>query len=71
VLSSTANGQLQSQHEHKQQQHDSTGQKENKKQQKQRKMNQFRLLSLKHEFLKISVDLQTAFTVETHLTEGQ
>jgi hypothetical protein len=29
------------------------------------------LLTLKHEFLKISVGLQTEFAVETHLAEGQ
>jgi hypothetical protein len=42
-----------------------------KEQQKQRKMNQARLLKLKHEFLKISLSLQTAFAVETLLAEGQ
>jgi hypothetical protein len=40
--------------------------KANKKQQKQRKMNHFKLLTLK-----VSVNLHTAFAVETHLTEGQ
>jgi hypothetical protein len=45
--------------------------KTNKKQEKQRKMNQFRLLTLKQDFLKVSVSLQTAFAVETHLAEGQ
>jgi hypothetical protein len=45
--------------------------KTDKKQQKQRKMNQFKLLTLKQEFLKISVSLHTAFAVETRLTEGQ
>jgi hypothetical protein len=34
-------------------------------------MNQFRLLTLKHEFLKISVGLKTAFEVETYLVGGQ
>jgi hypothetical protein len=73
VLSSTASGQLQSQHEYKQQQYDNTGQTKpdkQKKQQKQRKKNQVRPLTLKHEFLKIFVSLQTAFEVETHLAEG-
>jgi hypothetical protein len=41
--------------------------KTNKKQQKQRKINPFRLLTLKKEFLKISLSLRTVFTVETHL----
>jgi hypothetical protein len=34
-------------------------------------MNQFRLLTPKQEFLKISLSLHTAFTVETHLAERQ
>jgi hypothetical protein len=34
-------------------------------------MNQFKLLALKQELLKISVSLQTAFAVETHLAEGK
>jgi hypothetical protein len=34
-------------------------------------MNQLRLFTLKHELLKISVDLQTGFTAGTHLAEGQ
>jgi hypothetical protein len=29
------------------------------------------LLTLKQEFIKISVNLQTAFAVKTHLAEGQ
>jgi hypothetical protein len=45
--------------------------KTQKKQQKQIKIDQFRLLTLKHEFLKLSVSLQTAFAVETYLVEGQ
>jgi hypothetical protein len=48
-----------------------TKDKTNKKQQKQRNINQFRWLTLKHEFLKIYVNLQTAFAAETHLAEGQ
>jgi hypothetical protein len=38
---------------------------------KQRKMDQLRLFKLKHNLLKISVDLQTAFAADTHLAEGQ
>jgi hypothetical protein len=38
---------------------------------KQRKMDQLRLFKLKHDLLKISVDLQTAFAADTHLAEGQ
>jgi hypothetical protein len=34
-------------------------------------MDQLRLFKLKHDLLKISVDLQTAFAAETHLAEGQ
>jgi hypothetical protein len=67
VLSSTANGQLLSQNEYEQQQYDSTGQ--NKRNNK--KKNQFKLLTLELEFLHISLSLQTAFAVETHLAEGQ
>jgi hypothetical protein len=72
VLSSTANGQLQSQHEYKQQQYDSTGQnkQETTKETTKRKTHQSTLITLKQEFLKISISLQTAFAVETHLAEG-
>jgi hypothetical protein len=45
--------------------------KTKKKQQKQRNMNQFRLLTFKQEFLKLSVSLHTGFAVETHLAERQ
>jgi hypothetical protein len=48
--------------------------KTNKKQQrnkKQRQTNQFRLLTLKQEFLKISESAHIAFAVETYLAEGQ
>jgi hypothetical protein len=48
-----------------------TNKKQQKKQYKQRKINQFRLLTLKQEFLEISVCSQTAFAVETHLAGGQ
>jgi hypothetical protein len=55
VLNSTANGQLQSQHEYKQQQYN-TGQNKQKTT-KQRKMDQLRLFKVKHDLLKISADL--------------
>jgi hypothetical protein len=48
-----------------------TKQTKRKETTKQRKMVQLRLLKLKHDLLKISVDLQTAFAAETHLAEGQ
>jgi hypothetical protein len=38
---------------------------------KQNKMDQLRLFTIKHDLLKISTDLQTAFAAETHLAEGQ
>jgi hypothetical protein len=34
-------------------------------------MYEFRLLTFKQEFIKISVSLRTAFEVEPHLAEGQ
>jgi hypothetical protein len=34
-------------------------------------LNKLRIFTLKHEFLKISVDLQTALAADTHLAEGQ
>jgi hypothetical protein len=34
-------------------------------------MDQLRLFMFKPEFLKIFVDLQTAFAAETHVAEGQ
>jgi hypothetical protein len=34
-------------------------------------MDQFRLLTFKHDFLKTSVCLQTAFAIETYLAEGK
>jgi hypothetical protein len=34
-------------------------------------MGQLRLFKLRHDLLKISVDLQTAFAADTHLAEGQ
>jgi hypothetical protein len=39
--------------------------------QKQRKIYQLRLFNLKHDLLKISVYLQTAFAADTHFAEGQ
>jgi hypothetical protein len=48
-----------------------TQEKTNKQTIKQRKMDQLRLSKLKHDLLKISVDLQTAFAADTHLAEGQ
>jgi hypothetical protein len=68
VPSSTANGQLQSQQEYKQQQ---TRQHRAKQTTKQRKIDQLRLFTLKYDLLKISVDLQTAFAADTHLADGQ
>jgi hypothetical protein len=64
---------FQSQHEYKQQ--DSTGHneqnatKETKK--KKGKLDQLRLFTLRHKLLKISVDIQIAFSEETHPAEGQ
>jgi hypothetical protein len=40
-------------------------------QNKRNNENQFRLLTLKHEFLEMSVKLKAAFADETHLAEGQ
>jgi hypothetical protein len=34
-------------------------------------MDQIRIFKLKHDLLKISIDLQTAFAADTHLAEGQ
>jgi hypothetical protein len=34
-------------------------------------MDQLRLFKLKHDLLKISVDLQIAFAADTHLAEGK
>jgi hypothetical protein len=67
MLSSTGSGQLQSQHEYKQQQQYTIG----KTKKKTRKCHQLRLFIFKREFLKISVNLQIALTAETHLGEGQ
>jgi hypothetical protein len=66
VLSSTASGQSQRQHDYKQQQWDNTGQNT----QKNRKIDQLRLFIFQHELLKLSVHLQTAFAAETRLAEG-
>lgn len=61
-LNSAVSGQLQSQHEYKQQ-YDSTGKNE--------ETNRFRLLISKEEFPKISLSLHIAFAIETHLAEVQ
>jgi hypothetical protein len=76
VLSSTAGGQLQSQHgiyhannnaanktKHTQREQDKRG--------KKRKNDKTRFLKLKYELLKISTNLQTDFAAETHLAAGQ
>jgi hypothetical protein len=42
-----------------------------KKTRKQRKVDQLRLFKLKHDLLKISEDLKTAFAADTYLAEGQ
>jgi hypothetical protein len=34
-------------------------------------MDQLRLFKFKHDLLKISVDLQTAFAADAHLSEGR
>jgi hypothetical protein len=34
-------------------------------------MDQLRIFKLKHDLLKISIDLQTALAADTHLAEGQ
>jgi hypothetical protein len=62
VLISTANDQLRSRHEYKQKQQYNTGQTNNNN--KNKKMNRFKLLTLKHELLKVFVCSQTAFAVE-------
>jgi hypothetical protein len=49
-----------------------TNTRENKQEKKeQRKLDQLRLFTCEREFLKISVDLQTALAAETHVPEGQ
>jgi hypothetical protein len=48
-----------------------TQDKTNKETRKQIKMDQLRLFKLKHDLLKISTDLQTAFAADTHLAEGK
>jgi hypothetical protein len=58
---------LQSQHEYKQQQYDNTGQ--NKQETTKRKRNES-VWSFNTQ-TRIPVSLHTAFSVETHLTEGQ
>jgi hypothetical protein len=48
-----------------------TKQKQQKGTTEQTKMDQLKLFKLKHNLLKISVDLHTAFIADTHLTEQQ
>jgi hypothetical protein len=48
-----------------------TQDKTNKHDKKQEKLHQIRLFRFRHELLKVSVDVQTAVAVETHLAEGQ
>jgi hypothetical protein len=43
----------------------------NKRNKNPRKIDRLRLLPLKYDLLKISVDIQTVFAAETHLAEGQ
>jgi hypothetical protein len=43
----------------------------NRKTTKQREVDQVRLFKLKHGLLKLSVDLRTAFSADTHLAKGQ
>jgi hypothetical protein len=45
--------------------------KTNKNTRKQKKVDQLRLFKLKHDLLKMSLDLQTALAPDTHLAEGQ
>jgi hypothetical protein len=75
VLSSTANGQLQSTRirptaprKYRTKQNKKTTTKGTTK---QREMDKLRLFEFKHDLLKISVNLQTAFAAETHLAEGR
>jgi hypothetical protein len=65
VLSSTASGQLLSQHEYKTTTLKQTQGLTNKN---QRKLKQFRLFTCK--CIKISVDIQTAFAAKARLAEG-
>jgi hypothetical protein len=47
-----------------------TTQDKTNKKTKRNKIDQIRLFKHKHELLKISLDLQTAFAADTHLAEG-
>jgi hypothetical protein len=47
-----------------------TQDKTNEQIKRQRKVDQLRLFKLKYDLLKISIDLQSAFSADTHLTEG-
>jgi hypothetical protein len=72
MLSSTVNGQVRSQHEYKRQQQ-LDNMRPNKKwreiTEKQIKKGSVKAFTFKHDLLKISVHLQTAFAAETHLAE--
>jgi hypothetical protein len=71
VLKSTANGQLQSQHEYKQQQYDNTGQKTKNKNKKIKKSKSAKAILTQTRLTKNIYRLQTALAAETHLAEGQ
>lgn len=71
MLSSTANGQSQSQQEYKTAVCERRTSKKQKETIKQKRVDEFRLLTFKQEFLEISVSLQIEFAVQTHLAEGQ
>jgi hypothetical protein len=70
VLSSTANGQLPSQHKYKNSNTTTQDKQTTKTTTKHRKIEQLRLSTLKYDLLKLSVDLQTAFAAENHPAEG-
>jgi hypothetical protein len=62
--------QLQSRHEDKITTKKQTHSQKNKQTNKI-KLNQLRTINFKHKSLKLSLDLQTAFSTETHRAEGQ
>jgi hypothetical protein len=63
ALKSTANGQLQSQYEYK-----TTAIRQHRTK-KKGKVNQLRLVKLRRDLLKISINLQIALAADTHLAE--
>jgi hypothetical protein len=71
VPNSTAEGQLQSQHKHKNKIRQHGTKQLSEKNKKTRIVNQLRLLKFQHDLPKISIDLETAFAADTHLAEGQ